>query len=106
MPHGSVSAARGIAGARLHRDQVDAVVAVEHPLVEHAVTRQAALKHVAIGPVDAFVVDLGLHDEAVADAIAVARLAPTPTTVSETSWPSTTGSLLISRKMRGGPGPG
>ena len=64
----------GIAGLGLHRDQVVAVVAVEHPVVDHRVAGKPALDHVAIGVADLIHKDLGLHDEAIADVILVAQL--------------------------------
>ena len=66
--------ALGVAGAGPDGEQIVAVVAVEDALVDDPVLGQAALDHVAIGIVDAVLVDVGLDDKALPGLILVAQV--------------------------------
>ena len=65
----------GVAGfCLLDGDEVVAVVAVEHALVDDGVFGKAAVDFVAVGAVFAVVEDVGLDDEAVADLVLVLQV--------------------------------
>ena len=95
-----------VARVVLSRQQIQAFVALQDFLGDDAVLRHAAVQLVAVGGVRALVIHVGLDDKPLADVELVFELSPTPTTVSATSWPITTGSRCMSRPCsRGCSGP-
>ncbi len=56
----------GIAGLRLHRQQIAALIAIDHLLGDDAKLLKGTRKLVAVGHIRALIVDIRLNDEAVA----------------------------------------
>ena len=55
--------ALGIAHGRAHRDEIAAVIAIQHPCPNHVVLREATGEVVPVGTADAIHVDVGLDDK-------------------------------------------